>query len=418
MFPRACGRAHIGHVTLGCRAFVSRDARHIYEHNHHRYGLEHRTGAALGYGGVPIIAIGRDASLTDACAVVAFALYVASTYTYPDEIFYAEIALTGMFVIDYAIKWLMTRNKLHWIWSLQALIDMVSIVPTIAAIIVRYGALGTNSQVRMSHDDATVLLTFGCGAGSVSARVTRAASAADCAHLPGVTLRGRREPEEHHPVVSGRTEHHSRHDGHHASRYAAGCALFRVCALHCATTLTAVRCAQSAMTTFPIMRRSTLWLSRCLLRATVTLRPQQVRVTRACVCSLSSRPTQTCRAASSPSSCFWRFRWPRIRPRASLRCRCAHIPRGVPATLTCRCILQSEYDPRKGKLKFNPQRTHLIITGSLYFTNVLAMFREIFHEDRHNKNIRCGFRASMCADRLLTRSTCAQRVLTEPGQAR
>ncbi len=51
-------------------------------------------------------------------------------------------------------------------------------------------------------------------------------------------------------------------------------------------------------------------------------------------------------------------------------------------------LLQSEYDPRKGKLKFNPQRTHLVITGSLYFTNVLAMFREIFHEDRHNKNIR------------------------------
>ncbi len=73
---------------------------------------------------------------------------MASTYTYPDGIFYAEIVLTCFFIADYVLNWLMTRNKLYWIWSLQGFIDIVTIVPTLAAIIVRWAVLGTNAEVR------------------------------------------------------------------------------------------------------------------------------------------------------------------------------------------------------------------------------------------------------------------------------
>lgn len=55
---------------------------------------------------------------------------------------------------------------------------------------------------------------------------------------------------------------------------------------------------------------------------------------------------------------------------------------------TARLIyLRSLYDPRKGGLGKVPQRVHLVVTGSIHFTNTLALFREMFHPERQIRNI-------------------------------
>jgi hypothetical protein len=242
-------------------------------------------------------------------SVAAFALYVASTYEYFEQIFITEIVLTGFFIVDYTLNWLMTRNKFYWIWSLQGVIDMVTLVPVLAELIVRAVVPNSSAQLQFLR----------------SLRVLRALRVARV--LP-VTKYAADETQKQ--IIQW--------------------FLAVVCVV-----LISAGIMQSVMS----QERDEFTYNTALYFMTVTL---------ATVGYGDIVPTTPTSRGVITVIVFIAF------PLAAYQ--------------TARLIsLQNAYDPQKGKFKLTPQRTHLIVTGTLYYTNVLAMFREIFHEERQNKNV-------------------------------
>ncbi len=238
-------------------------------------------------------------------SLVAFGLYIAELYNDTQDVsglFIAELVLTAFFILDYFINMYASRNKLRWIWSWVGLIDMLTILPTVAELVVRLVWTSTN----------TVQLQF-----LRALRVMR-------------TLRILR--------VLKITKYSSDESQKRILQWF----LAVVCVLLVSTGI------MQAVMPGELSFHTTLYFM---------------------VVTLSTTGYGDIVPTTAVSRGFITVIIFIVFPLGGYQ--------------TARLIhLYTLYDPRKGHFRSTPQRLHLIITGPIKYTNVLPMFRELFHSER------------------------------------
>ncbi len=257
-------------------------------------------------------------------SLVAFGFYIAELYNTSTDVtgfFLGELVLTAFFLMDYAINLYASRNKLKWVWSFMGLVDMLTIVPTLGELVVRLVWSSTTAVQLQFLRALRVMRTL---------RILRVLKITKVARgLVRACVRG---------WLIGLPQYSADESQKRILQWF----LAVVCVLLVSTGI------MQAVMPGDLSFHTTLYFM---------------------VITLSTTgygdivPTTAVSRGFITAIVFIVF------PLAGYQ--------------TARLVhLYASYDPRKGHFRTTPQRVHLIITGPIKYSNVLPMFREIFHKER------------------------------------